>query len=57
MTEKCESASRSGREEGVSSARPNAADEIPILDYVMIDFVDDSFATRADAQLRAQTEP
>ena len=57
MTEECESASRSGREEGVSSARPNAADEISILDYVMIDFVDASFAARADAQLRALTEP
>ena len=56
MTEKNEPAIRSEREKA-SSGHPDAADEIAILDYVMLDFIDEYFAPRKGASRRITTEP
>lgn len=56
MTEENEPVMGSGREK-ISRGDPDAVDEITILDYVMLDFVDESFASPKHAQRRTETEP
>ena len=45
-----------GHETG-SSHDPEVADDITIPDYVMLDFVDESFATQRNKQQKTATEP
>ena len=56
MTEENETVMGWGREKA-SSREPDAADDIAILDYVMLDFVDEPFAPRKNAQRGTVTEP
>jgi hypothetical protein len=45
-----------GHETG-SSRDPEVADDITIPDYVMLDFVDESFASQRNKQQKTATEP
>ena len=45
------------RREKASRHDPDAVDDIAILDYVMLDFVDEYFAPRKGASRRITTEP
>jgi hypothetical protein len=56
VTEKDESVMASGRDT-ISRRDLEAMDEITILDYVLIDFADGSFAPRKNAQREVETEP
>jgi hypothetical protein len=38
------------RRENASGRQPNTADDIAILDYVMLDFIDEPFAPRENDQ-------
>jgi hypothetical protein len=56
VTEENEPVVGLGREKA-SRREPAAADNIAILDYVMLDFVDEPFALRKTEQRRTVTEP
>lgn len=56
MTEENEPVMGSGREK-ISRGDPDAVDEITILDYVMLDFAEGSFASRKNVQRGTETEP
>jgi hypothetical protein len=45
-----------GEKQG-SRDEPDAVDDIPILDYVMLDFADEPFAPWENDQRRTMTEP
>jgi hypothetical protein len=45
------------RREKASGRKPNAADDIVIVDYVMLDFIDEPFAPRENDQQGTVTEP
>jgi hypothetical protein len=45
------------RRENASERKPNAADDIAILDYVMLDFTDEPFAPREIVQQGTVAEP
>ena len=45
------------RREKASGRKPNAADDIAILDYVMLDFIDEPFAPRENDQQGAVAKP
>ena len=45
------------RSEKASGRKPNAADDIAILDYVMLDFIDEPFALKKNDQRSTKTEP
>jgi hypothetical protein len=45
------------RREKASGRKPNAADDIVIVDYVMLDFIDEPLAPRENDQQGTVTEP
>jgi len=45
------------RRQTCSRRDPEAADDIPFPDYVMLDFIDKSFASQTTEQHKAATEP
>ena len=56
MTRENKPVIRAERDTG-SGGDPDTADEITILDYVMLDFVDEFFTPREYARRRTLTEP
>jgi hypothetical protein len=45
------------RREKASGRKPNTADDIAILDYVMLDFIDEPIAPRENDQQGTVAEP
>jgi len=56
VTEVDEAVSGLGREKG-SGRDPDAANDVTIPDYVMLDFVDEFFASQKNERHRTVTEP
>jgi hypothetical protein len=46
-----------GEKQGRNPGQPNAADETLIVDYVMLDFGDERFATHEDDLWETTTKP
>lgn len=46
-----------GRKQGRNVGQPNAADDILIVDYVMLDFGDERLATNEDDRWETTTQP